>query len=37
VDTIITHRFGMSRAPEAVDLIAEHGDQCVGVVINHDE
>jgi threonine dehydrogenase-like Zn-dependent dehydrogenase len=37
VDTIITHRFGMSRAIEAVDLIAEHGDQCVGVVINHDE
>ncbi|MCD6360355.1 MAG: zinc-binding alcohol dehydrogenase, partial [Armatimonadetes bacterium] len=37
MDDIITHRFPMSRAPEAVDLIAEHADQCVGVVIEHDE
>ncbi|HUS81441.1 MAG TPA: zinc-binding dehydrogenase, partial [Armatimonadota bacterium] len=37
MDAIISHRFPMSRAPEAVDLIAEHSDHCVGVVINHDE
>ncbi len=37
VDGFITHRFPMSRAPEAVDLLVEHPDQAVGVVINHDE
>ncbi len=37
VDGFITHRFPMSRAPEAVDLLVEHPDQAVGVVIDHDE
>ncbi len=37
VERIITHRFPMGRAPEAVDLIAEHSDQCVGVVITHED
>lgn len=36
MDHIVTHVFPMERAPEAVDLIVEHSDQCVGVVLRHD-
>ena len=37
IENIISHRFPMSRAPEAVDLIVEHQEQTVGVVLDHEE
>jgi len=36
VKSIISHQFTMSRATEAVDLLLEHPEQTVGVVINHE-